>query len=193
MIPNNVVRCQADNGPILYPVKSGVSYKCETCGGGLKPGQSSGVGEYWTESYGYLCEAEVVEDERDTEEELSDVYSALDTFADILGDPMTASGVGGHFTCSEANRLVQALMVGGNKRAAMTFLEGHAHGDYDVDDEHGDLLDYEAYVLELAGQPVPELTEGPRDKAEVVTEGTVVKHELEVVTTEELIVLLNLN
>jgi hypothetical protein len=75
----------------------------------------------------------------------------------------------------------------------MTFLEGHAHGDYDVDDEHGDLLDYEAYVLELAGQPVPELIEGPKGKAEVVTEGTVVRHELEVVTTEELIVLLNLH
>jgi hypothetical protein len=193
MIPSNVVRCQVDNGPILYPVKPGVSYKCETCGGGLKPGQSSGVGEYWTESYGYLCLSEAVEDERDTEEEISDLYSAIGVFAEILGDPMTASGVGGHFTCSEANRLVRALMVADHKRAAMTFLEGHAHGDYDVDDEHGDLLDYEAYVLELAGQPVPELIEGPKGKAEVVTEGTVVRHELEVVTTEELIVLLNLH
>jgi hypothetical protein len=192
MIPSNVVRCLADNGPILYPFEGG-AYKCKTCGGGLKPGQSSASGLYWSESYGYLVEGDLVEDERDTEEEVSDLYSAIGVFAEILGDQMTASGVGGHFTCSEANELVRALMVGGNKQAAMTFLEGHAQGDYDVDDEHGDLLDYEAYVLELAGQPVPELIEGPKGKAEVVTEGTVVRHELEVVTTEELIVLLNLH
>jgi hypothetical protein len=73
-------------------------------------------------------------------------------------------------------------MVGDHKHAAMTFLEGHAHGDYDVDDEHGDLLDYEAYVLELAGQPVPELIEEPEPKAP----------ELVIVTTEELIELIGL-
>jgi hypothetical protein len=193
MIPSNAVRCQVDNGAILYPVKPGIHYKCETCGGGLKPGQTPGVGEYWTESYGYLCLAEVVEDERDTEEEIGDLYSAMDAFASILGDQMTAHDVGGHFTCTEAENLVRALMVGGHKHAAMTFLEGHAYGDDDPEDLHVDVKDYEAWVLELAGQPVPELVEGPKDKAEVVTEGTVVKHELEVVTTEELVVLLNLH
>jgi hypothetical protein len=192
MIPSNVVRCQADNGPILYPLKPG-PYRCETCGGGLEPGQTPGPGEYWTESYGYLCLAEVEEDERDTEEEIEDLRSAIDAFASILGDQMTAHGVGGHFTCTEAENLVRALMVDGHKHAAMTFLEGHAYGDDDPEDLHADVKDYEAWVLELAGQPVPTLIEGPKDKAEVVTEGTVVKHELEVVTTEELVVLLNLH
>ncbi|WP_327424362.1 hypothetical protein OG763_38370 [Streptomyces sp. NBC_01230] len=186
MIPSNVVRCLADNGPILYPPTGG-RYKCETCGGGLKPGQSPEPALYWGESYGYLCLFEVEEDERDTEEEISDLYSAIGTFASILGDPMTASGVGGHFTCSEANDLVRALMVGDHKHAAMTFLEGHAHGDYDVDDEHGDLLDYEAYVLELAGQPVPELIEEPEPKAAEPK-----ADEFVIVTTEELIALIGL-
>jgi hypothetical protein len=102
---------------------------------------------------------------------------------------MTAHGVAGHFTCTEAEELARTLAKTGHKRAAMTFLEGHAYGDDDPDDLHADIDDYEAWVLELAGQPVPTLIEGPK----VVTEGTVVKHELEVVTTEELIDLLNLN
>ncbi|MEU8835175.1 hypothetical protein [Streptomyces sp900116325] len=187
MIPTNAVRCQVDNGPMIYPAKPGLSYKCETCGGGLKPGQDPEPGLYWGESYGYLALFEIDEDERDTEEEISDLYSALGTFASILGDPMTASGVGGHFTCSEADELVRALMVGDHKHAAMTFLEGHAHGDHDVDDVHGDLLDYEAYVLELAGQPVPELIEGPEPKAAEPK-----ADEFVIVTTEELIALIGL-
>ncbi|MFF3793758.1 hypothetical protein ACFYXW_27535 [Streptomyces sp. NPDC001981] len=185
-IPANVVRCLADNGPILYPMVVG-PYKCQTCGNGLKPGQSPEVGAHWEESYGYLVQVETQDDPRDTEEEIEDLYDAIGTFAAILGDPMTASGVGGHFTCSEANELVRALMVGGNKKAAMTFLEGHAQGDYDVDDEHGDLLDYEAYVLEQAGQPVPELIEEPELKAAEPK-----APELVIVTTEELIALIGL-
>jgi hypothetical protein len=78
-------------------------------------------------------------------------------------------------------------MVGDHKHAAMTFLEGHARGDYDVDDEHGDVLDYEAYVLELAGQPVPELIEEPEPKAAEPK-----APELVIVTTEELIALIGL-
>jgi hypothetical protein len=185
MIPSNVVRCLDDNGPILYPLKPG-PYKCETCGGGLKPGQSAGVGEYWTESYGYLCLAEVVEDERDTEEEIEDMHSAISVFARILGDTMTAQGVGGHFTCTEAEDLARALAESGHKHAAMTFLEGHAYGDDDPDDLHADIDDYEAWVLELAGQPVPELVEGPKSKS-------LPEAELPVVTTEELLTLMNLD
>jgi hypothetical protein len=192
MIPSNVVRCQVDNGPILYPLKPG-PYKCETCGEGLKYDQRPTPGLYWGESYGYLAVNEVEEDERDSDEEIEDLYSAIGVFARILGDQMTAHGVGGHFTCTEAEELARTLAKNGHKRAAMTFLEGHAYGDDDPDDLHAGIDDYEAWVLELAGQPVPVLIEGPKTKAEVVTEGTVVKHELEVVTTEELVVLLNLN
>jgi hypothetical protein len=188
-IPSNVVRCLDDNGPILYPLTVG-PYKCQTCGNGLKPGQTPEVGAHWDESYGYLVEVETEDDPRDTEEEIEDVYSALSVFADILGDGMTASGVGGHFTCTEANRLAEALMVGGHKRAAMTFLEGHAEGDYDVDDEHGSIEDYEAYVLELDGKPVPELIEEPEPKVEAPFTKEV---KLAIVTTEELLGLLNLN
>jgi hypothetical protein len=189
MIPSNVVRCPVDNGPILYPLKPG-PYKCETCGGGLNPGQRPAPGLYWGESYGYLAEQEVEEDERTTDEEVEDLYSAIGVFARILGDPMTAAGVGGHFTCAEAEDLARTLAKTGHKRAAMSFLDGHADGDDDPDDLHVGIDDYEAWVLELAGQPVPTLIEGP---AQVVTEGAVVKHELEVVTTEELLDLLNLN
>jgi hypothetical protein len=188
MIPSNVVRCPADNGPMLYPLKPG-PYKCETCGGGLKGGQRPDPGLYWAESYGYLALFEVEEDERDSDEEIEDLNSALGVFARILGDQMTAHGVAGHFTCTEAEELARTLAKTGHKRAAMTFLEGHAYGDDDPDDLHADIDDYEAWVLELAGQPVPTLIEGPK----VVTEGTVDKQELEVVTTEELIDLLNLN
>ncbi|MFF8845519.1 hypothetical protein ACF08N_22820 [Streptomyces sp. NPDC015127] len=167
-VPSNVVRCQSDNGPILYPLTVGTRYKCENCGGGLEPGQRPAVGNYWEESYGYLVEAEVVEDERDTEEEIGDLYSAISVFADILGDGMTAHHVGGSFTCSEAERMAEALMQGGHKRAAMTFLEGHAAGDDDPDDIHPDIEDFEAYVLELAGKPVPELIEEPAPEPEPV-------------------------
>jgi hypothetical protein len=193
MIPTNAVRCQDDNGAILYPDKPGTPYKCETCGAGLKPGQSPGVGEYWTESYGYLCLAEVVEDERDTEEEVSDLYYSIAVFARILGDPLSALHLGGHFTCTEAEDIARELAKSGHKREAITFLSGHSAGDDDPDDLHGDVEDFEAWVLELAGQPVPDLVEGPKDKITVVTESVYVKHELEVVTTEELVVLLNLH
>jgi hypothetical protein len=185
MIPSNVVRCPNDNGPILYPLKPG-PYKCETCGGGLKSGQRPDPGAYWSESYGYLALFEVEEDERDSDEEIGDLYSALGVFARILGDQMTAHGVGGHFTCTEAEDLARVLVETGHKHAAMTFLEGHAYGDDDPDDLHADVKDYEAWVLELAGKPVPVLIEGPKPKPLPATP-------LPVVTTEELVVLLNLH
>ncbi|UFD98009.1 hypothetical protein PQC18_gp71 [Streptomyces phage Pablito] len=189
MVPSNVVRCLNDNGPILYPRTVG-PYKCETCGGGLKPGQTPAVGAYWEESYGYLVEAEVIEDERDTEEEISDLYSAINVFADILGDGMTAFHVGGSFTCTEAERMAQALVECGHKREAMTFLAGHADGDDDPDDMHREIEDYEAYVLELAGKPVPELVEEPEPEPQ----GPFTKEiKLAIVSTEDLLKIMNLD
>jgi hypothetical protein len=188
-IPSNVVRCLEDDGPILYPLRGG-SYKCETCGGGVKSEQAQ-IGTHWEESYGYLVTVETVDDERDTEEEVSDLYSAISVFADILGDGMTASGVGGHFTCSEANRLAEALMVGGHKRAAMTFLQGHAEGDYETGDEHGVVDDFEAYVTTvLMGQEPVEFEPEPEPKVE---DSFTVEIKAAIVTTEELLKLMNLN
>ncbi|ATI18692.1 hypothetical protein SEA_AMETHYST_72 [Streptomyces phage Amethyst] len=187
MVPSNVVRCQDDNGPILYPQTPG-PYRCSTCGGGLKPGQTPQVGAHWDESYGYLVEVETEDDPRDTEEEIGDLYDAISVFADILGDGMTAHHVGGSFTCTEAERLAQALMTGGHKRAAMTFLEGHASGDDDIDDIHQDVGDYEAYVLTLAGKAVPELVEEPEPETPP-TPAMV----LAIVTTDDLLKLMNLD
>ncbi|MGW3323904.1 hypothetical protein [Streptomyces virginiae] len=187
--PKDTVRCLDDNGPILYPTSFG-PYKCETCGAGLKPGQTPGVGEYWSESYGYLVQQEVPDDDRDTEDEISDLNDVIATFATILGDGLTAVGIGGHFTCSEADDLARALILGGHKQAAIAFLKGHAVGDYDVDDQHQVGDDFEARALELAGLPVPELIELPDPVAPVESTTT---HEVEVVTTEELVDLLNLN
>ncbi|WP_329289524.1 hypothetical protein [Streptomyces pseudovenezuelae] len=164
-IPSNVVRCLDDNGPIIHPREAGRPYLCATCGAGLKPGQGGVPGAYWGESYGYLVEIDVEDDPRDTEEEVSDLYAAISTFADILGDGMTASSVGEYFTCRETERMAQALMEGGHKHAAMTLLEGHARGDLDPDDMHRGIEDYEAWVLELAGKPVPELIEHTEGQA----------------------------
>ncbi|MDX3525096.1 hypothetical protein P1P75_01180 [Streptomyces sp. ID05-39B] len=185
-IPSNVIRCLVDNGPILYPQPGG-SYKCATCGGGVGPGRGGEPGYHWEESYGYLVQVETVDDERDSDEEIEDLYSAISVFADILGDGMTAQGVGDYFTCTEAERLTKALMEGGHKRAAMTFLEGHAFADDDPDDLHADIDDYEAYVLELAGKPVPELIEEPKPKAPA---GEVA---LPTVSVDELLHIMNLD
>jgi len=182
-VPSNVVRCLDDNGPILYP-ELGSPYRCANCGGTLKAGQRPEG--YWTESYGYLVEVEVDDEGLDTEEAVEELGGALRVLARVLGDGMTASGVGGHFTCTEADDLAQALMVGGHKREAMTFLEGHAEGDDDEDDLHGSVEDFEAYVLELAGLPVPELIEEPERETEPK------EHDLPTVTVEELIVLIGL-
>ncbi|MFE9924292.1 hypothetical protein ACFYQA_22750 [Streptomyces sp. NPDC005774] len=162
-VPSNVVRCAVDSGPIVYPLP-GIPYRCQTCGESLK-GAEHPPGTHWEESYGYLVEVETEEDPRDTEEEVADLYSAIETFASILGDGLTACHVGGSFTCSEADRMAAALMEGGHKQAAMTFLEGHATGDDDPDDTHPDIEDFEAYVLKLVGQRVPELIEYTEEQA----------------------------
>ncbi|AXQ61127.1 hypothetical protein SEA_HANK144_74 [Streptomyces phage Hank144] len=186
MIPSNVVRCASDNGPILYP-SIGNPYRCETCGELLK-GAEHVPGTHWDEAYGYLVQVETVDDPRDTEEEIEDLYGALRTLAAVFGDGLTAYDVGPSFTCSEANDIAQALMVGGNKKAAMTFLEGHAGGDSAIEeDAHHDVEDFEAYVLTLAGEPVPELVEEP-ERVSLVKEA-----KLPTVTTEELLKLMNLD
>nr|YP_010055942.1 hypothetical protein KGG91_gp76 [Streptomyces phage Paedore]AVO22559.1 hypothetical protein PBI_PAEDORE_76 [Streptomyces phage Paedore] len=183
-VPSNVVRCPNDNGPIVYgPV--GYPHLCERCGGGLEPGQRPGEG-YWTESYGYLVEVQDDDEGPDTEDAIEELGGALRVFASVLGDGMTASGVGGHFTCTEADDLAQALMVGGHKHQAMRFLEGHAEGDDDEDDLHGSVEDFEGYVLKLAGLPVPELVEEPEPETE--PKG----RDLPTVTVEELIILIGL-
>lgn len=187
MVPSNVLRCVKDNGPIKYG-DLGTPHACENCGRFMYPADDQHkVGYHWEESYGYLVEVETEDDERDTEEEIEDLHSAIGVFADIFGDGMTAMNVGGHFTCTEADRMAKALMEGGHKRAAMTFLEGHAAGDDDEDDIHPDIEDFEAYVLELAGHRVPELIEEPEPEAPAKA---VV---LAVVTTDELLKLLNLD
>ncbi|MEU9795041.1 hypothetical protein AB0E27_31370 [Streptomyces sparsogenes] len=184
-VPSNVVRCKVDNGPIVYP-SIGNPYRCQTCGAVLD-GRSPGINERWDESYGYLVEVEPEEDPRDTEEEISDLYLALYTFASILGDGLTAVHLGGSFTCSEADRIAKALMEGGHKREAMTFLKGHASGDDDPDDVHPDIKDFEAYVLELAGKPVPELIDVPEPDAPAKAS------EPPVVTADDLLKAMNLD
>jgi len=157
-VPSNAVRCAVDNGPILYP-ELGHPYRCATCGELLRDAEHT-PGTGWQESYGFLVQVEI-EDGPDTEEEIEDLNEAIETFASILGDPMTAQDVGRKFTCHEADDMARALMVGNHKRAAMAFLEGHAEGDDHDSDLHAHVEDFEAYVLELAGLPVPELIEGP--------------------------------
>ncbi|WP_432006327.1 hypothetical protein [Streptomyces parvus] len=177
------MRCLADNGPILYaPV--GRPHRCEECGAELSADRRPSDELYWAESYGYLVEAEDVVDERDPSEQANELYRALRAVADVLGDSLTSSGVAGHFNCNEADKLAKALMVGGNKRAAMGFLGHHAAADDDEDDLHGEVEDFEAYVLELAGLPVPELIEEPEPEPK--------EHDLPTVTVDELIILIGL-
>jgi hypothetical protein len=158
-VPSNVVRCPIDNGPILFPDYGIGPYLCAKCGEPLR-GAEHTSGTHWEESYGFLVEVET-EDGPDTEEEISELQDAIATFASILGDPMTALHVGERFTCTEADDMARALMAGGRKQEAITFLDGHATGDDDPDDIHSEIEDFEAYVLELAGLPVPELVDEP--------------------------------
>lgn len=168
-VPSNVVRCAVDNGPIVYPTSPGTPYRCNTCREPLK-GAEHTPGTHWEESYGYLVEVETEDDPRDTEEEIEDLYGALRVIASVLGDGLTACHVAGSFTCNEADDLAQALMVGGNKRAAITFLEAHAAGDDDPDDVHPEVKDFEAYALNLAGQRAPELIDEPEPPAPTTDE-----------------------
>lgn len=56
--------------------------------------------------------------------------------AGVLGDGMTASNQGGGFTCREADDIATALILLGQPAAARSWLEGHAEGDTDPEDQH---------------------------------------------------------
>ena len=62
--------------------------------------------------------------------------NALCEMAAVLGDGMTASGVGGSFTCSEAETLAEVLVLSGHAKEAASFLAGHAEGDDDAEGTH---------------------------------------------------------
>lgn len=68
--------------------------------------------------------------------ELENAQEAGKLLAEVLGDGMTASNEGGGFTCREADNLATALILLGQPEAARTWLEGHAEGDTDPEDEH---------------------------------------------------------
>lgn len=59
--------------------------------------------------------------------------SALQELADIFGDGMTASHLGGHLTCTEADAIARAVGLV-DREAARTLLDGHAYEDEDGDD-----------------------------------------------------------
>jgi hypothetical protein len=76
------------------------------------------------------------------------VEDALAELADVFGDSMTAVDVGGHVTCTEADAIARALLAGGHRYAATRWLDGHAHGDVDAEEDRhvGDGFDLEAYL-----------------------------------------------
>jgi hypothetical protein len=76
------------------------------------------------------------------------VEDALAELADVFGDSMTAVDVGGQVTCAEADAIARALLAGGHRYAATRWLDGHAHGDVDAEDDRhvGDGFDLEAYL-----------------------------------------------
>lgn len=82
---------------------------------------------------------------------------ALDELADVFGDGMTADHIGGHFTCTEAERVADVLRLAGQDKAAETWLDGHSEHDDDADDGAGHIerkvrvqAAYEAFRAEWA-------------------------------------------
>lgn len=88
---------------------------------------------------------------------LAETWMSLEALANVFGDEMTADHVGSRFTCTEANIIAEALIIGGFRDAAIAWLSGHAFGDeYPDTDMHigadGLPLDMVAYVdTELIG------------------------------------------
>lgn len=66
-----------------------------------------------------------------------DPGKAGDLLAQVLGDGMTASDAGRHFTCGEADLMAIALLLLGQHQAAVTWITGHAEGDDCGDTHHG--------------------------------------------------------
>jgi hypothetical protein len=88
------------------------------------------------------------------------LQDALAELANVFGDSMTARDVGGHVTCTEADAVARALLLGGHRLAASRWLAGHARGDDDEADRHfGDSFDVHAYLDGLdprhANTPAP--------------------------------------
>lgn len=76
--------------------------------------------------------------------------ATLAEIASVLGDPLTASGLGPHLTCTEANRLAEALASVGLVEEGSALIVGHAAGDDDELDVHYGVTDGAAYLLEKA-------------------------------------------
>jgi hypothetical protein len=72
---------------------------------------------------------------------------ALDGLAQVFGSPATASRVGEHFTCAEADHVAWCLVASHHTDAAAIRLHAHAASDSDGD-RHGDAgFDAIEYVI----------------------------------------------
>lgn len=161
-IPSNVVRCVECDGPIKH--EHAKPYECSECGRHLLASDETYavLGAQWEIVGGWLLSVETEDDPRDTEEEVSDLYAAFDTLASVFGDGLTAAHIGPSLTCGEANAIAEALVIGGQKDAAITFLEAHGKGDDDEDDAHGgesfDAYEYLFVKPEPVGPPLETVT-----------------------------------
>ncbi|MFE4451444.1 hypothetical protein [Streptomyces sp. NPDC056796] len=153
-IPSNVARCVECDGPIKSVQRE--PYACNDCGRDYR--HADGLIDHGTVLEivgGWLL---IVKDdgiERDSEEEIADLYGAFDLLAKVFGDGLAASHIGPSLTCGEANAIAEALVVGNQKDAAITFLEAHGKGDDIDEDEHGgdDFDGFEHLGLAVKAEP----------------------------------------
>ena len=78
-----------------------------------------------------------------------DLERALDALARVFGRASTASRVGPHVTCHEANIIAVTLVAGRHLDAAIAWLDGHAASDTEQD-THGS-ADFDA-AQDLTGR-----------------------------------------
>lgn len=71
---------------------------------------------------------------------------ALDGLVQVFGRPATASRVGPHFTCTEADRVAWVLITSGHPDAAVVWLRAHAQSDSEQDLHGGFEFDAVRYV-----------------------------------------------
>jgi hypothetical protein len=76
------------------------------------------------------------------------VEDALTDLAGVFGDSMTAVEVGRHVTCTEADAIARALLAGGHRAVASQWLDGHARGDAEAEEDRhvGNDFDLETYL-----------------------------------------------
>src|SRR6266542_1192307 len=76
------------------------------------------------------------------------VEDALADLAGVFGDSMTAVEVGRHVTCTEADAIARALLAGGYRDAASQWLDGHARGDAETEEDRhvGNDFDLDTYL-----------------------------------------------